>query len=480
MWLLLFTLCPLTGWGTQSYSYDNLNNLEGLPTAGTFHNTGFRLRDVSGYNSSGFSLNRSRMSWLHSIERPNELTDSFYTARFDYDGDAQRIRMRMYNNGGTSYLHYTHCYPSDNTELIRDRNGNFTWNYYAGGDYYTAKAVQRAHTTGSDTLYQIYRDNLGSVVMYASHTGSSYRFRYSPWGTRLTGAGSETSCTLGQCPAGPFTRTYTGHEELWQFGLLNANARLYNPYIGRFISAAAGALSSVGLGAIGIGGTGFFVGFANGAITGAGSNLIQAGMNYAFLGVPYSYDWKEFLMQTAISGAIGGITGGIQARMDGNNFWTGKHIPVQTSTKQAQTVINSNVLPDNDYIAKEMRNLGFPEESINVTCEVFDEAKAIPGFGKESGTSSVYLGISENNIKYVGITKRDPFIRAMEHKRSMSINSRLNFKPLPGTGSLSTVDSRRIEQLFINQDRPKKMLILNNRRNSIAPKFWKKFGLFKQ
>ncbi len=47
---------------------------------------------------------------------------------------------------------------------------------------------------------------------------------------------SETSCALGQCPAGPFTRTYTGHEELWQFGLLNANARLYNPYIGRFIS----------------------------------------------------------------------------------------------------------------------------------------------------------------------------------------------------------------------------------------------------
>lgn len=47
---------------------------------------------------------------------------------------------------------------------------------------------------------------------------------------------SETSVALGQCPAGPFTRTYTGHEEMWQFGLLNANARLYNPYLGRFIS----------------------------------------------------------------------------------------------------------------------------------------------------------------------------------------------------------------------------------------------------
>lgn len=35
---------------------------------------------------------------------------------------------------------------------------------------------------------------------------------------------------------GPFYRTYTGHEDLWMFGLLNANARLYSPYMGRFVS----------------------------------------------------------------------------------------------------------------------------------------------------------------------------------------------------------------------------------------------------
>ncbi len=37
-------------------------------------------------------------------------------------------------------------------------------------------------------------------------------------------------------PFGPFYRTYTGHEDLWMFGLLNANARLYSPYLGRFVS----------------------------------------------------------------------------------------------------------------------------------------------------------------------------------------------------------------------------------------------------
>lgn len=34
----------------------------------------------------------------------------------------------------------------------------------------------------------------------------------------------------------PIYRTYTGHEDLWMFGLINANARLYSPYLGRFVS----------------------------------------------------------------------------------------------------------------------------------------------------------------------------------------------------------------------------------------------------
>ena len=40
----------------------------------------------------------------------------------------------------------------------------------------------------------------------------------------------------GPSDFGPFYRTYTGHEDLWMFGLLNANARLYSPYLGRFVS----------------------------------------------------------------------------------------------------------------------------------------------------------------------------------------------------------------------------------------------------
>ncbi|MBO6126317.1 MAG: RHS repeat-associated core domain-containing protein [Bacteroidaceae bacterium] len=63
-----------------------------------------------------------------------------------------------------------------------------------------------------------------------------FQFSYSPWGVR-TRIGDETNFYLpGEGIYGPFYRTYTGHEDLWMFGLLNANARLYSPYLGRFVS----------------------------------------------------------------------------------------------------------------------------------------------------------------------------------------------------------------------------------------------------
>src|SRR5262249_21211444 len=52
------------------------------------------------------------------------------------------------------------------------------------------------------------------------------RQNFDAWGRRLaSGAPSAT------------TRGFTGHEELDSYGLVNMNARLYDPVIGRFLSA---------------------------------------------------------------------------------------------------------------------------------------------------------------------------------------------------------------------------------------------------
>ncbi len=81
---------------------------------------------------------------------------------------------------------------------------------------------------------------------------------------------------------------------------------------------------------------------ANAALTGAVSNVLQGGMNYAFLGVPYDFNVKDFLLQTAISGVIGGVTGGIQAKQSGANFWTGK-----SATSSLSSQIHAEKAPTN-------------------------------------------------------------------------------------------------------------------------------------
>ena len=94
------------------------------------------------------------------------------------------------------------------------------------------------HEFTGPSLYHISRDNLGSVLLYENSLGMHYQYSYSPWGVRTYLTGDTIHfCQPGEEPLiAPFYRTYTGHEDLWMFGLLNANARLYSPYLGRFIS----------------------------------------------------------------------------------------------------------------------------------------------------------------------------------------------------------------------------------------------------
>ena len=71
-------------------------------------------------------------------------------------------------------------------------------------------------------------DHLGSVMkLVDSKVHSKYEARYTPFGVRTI-----VKNDLGY----NFPRGYTMHEHLDQFGVINANARLYDPYLARFLS----------------------------------------------------------------------------------------------------------------------------------------------------------------------------------------------------------------------------------------------------
>ena len=83
-------------------------------------------------------------------------------------------------------------------------------------------------------MYYIHKDNLGSFDKVTDQSGSvvdSYSF--DAWGNRRSTSdwtASETGITH------LFSRGFTGHEHLDEFGLINMNGRCYDPLLGRFLS----------------------------------------------------------------------------------------------------------------------------------------------------------------------------------------------------------------------------------------------------
>jgi RHS repeat-associated protein len=107
---------------------------------------------------------------------------------------------------------------------------------YLGGDAYSAPMVYIKQKNGSWTLYNIGRDYLGSITQIATTDGTPVaEYSYDPWG-RLRNPQTLSIYARGNEPTLMLGRGFTGHEHLTQFGLINMNARLYDPLVGRFLS----------------------------------------------------------------------------------------------------------------------------------------------------------------------------------------------------------------------------------------------------
>ena len=87
---------------------------------------------------------------------------------------------------------------------------------------------------GTTTWRYFVLDHLGSTAAVTDGSGAVIeRDAYDPWGKRRNLNGSDdTSCSLPSVAL----RGYTGHEHIDSECLINANARIYDPTIGRFMS----------------------------------------------------------------------------------------------------------------------------------------------------------------------------------------------------------------------------------------------------
>jgi RHS repeat-associated protein len=225
----------LTGYGNNSSQYDNKGNITSKSDVGSFA--------YSYYSSNPYAIIRTMLNnpaipiriqnvTYTSFKRPGSISENGYAANFTYNGNDDRVKMSLTKDGNSELTRY---YISDCYEIDDPAVGSMKEKLYLGGDFYTATAVYVKSGTGSWQLYYIARDYLGSITHVTNSTGSvTQQISYDAWGRlrdyydQLYTPGNDPTLFLG--------RGYTGHEHLPWFGLINMNARLYDPAVGRFLS----------------------------------------------------------------------------------------------------------------------------------------------------------------------------------------------------------------------------------------------------
>ncbi|SJL20503.1 RHS repeat domain-containing protein [Porphyromonas gingivalis] len=227
-----------------SFSYTPNGNVTEISNIGKFIystqspyrivNMGLKMGAEAFADSTGQNISYA------SFDRPLTISGNGYTATLTYTDDYSRttmtIRSPMLKDPFFKRT-YIGNYEADSYGTQRKNIER----YYIGGDAYSAPAVYVRVNSGQWKLHYIYRDYQGSVTDITDASGTVvHRMRYSPWGKLLHTDG--TPYTRSEELSTDYDRLlflgrgYTGHEYLPWFGLVNMNARLYDPAIGRFLS----------------------------------------------------------------------------------------------------------------------------------------------------------------------------------------------------------------------------------------------------
>jgi len=108
---------------------------------------------------------------------------------------------------------------------------------YLDGSPYTAYIMLEKTGTADLQTYYLHRDYLGSITQISNNNGNLVaEYNYDAWG-RLRNPSNWQVYSQSTQPTMLYGgRGYTGHEQLNQFGLINMNARLYDPLLGRFLA----------------------------------------------------------------------------------------------------------------------------------------------------------------------------------------------------------------------------------------------------
>lgn len=162
--------------------------------------------------------------------QPAYITEGDLKLDYLYGSDYQRIKSSLKLNGS---VQETITYLGDYERKVKAGNTYDIYYIHAGSEL-VAMAVKT--NGGAAAIYYTYTDYLGSIIQVTNSSGyavSGTEQNYDAWGRRRTVAGAYSGLVA---PPDWLIRGYTGHEQLWDFRLINMNGRIYDPVLARMHS----------------------------------------------------------------------------------------------------------------------------------------------------------------------------------------------------------------------------------------------------
>jgi len=233
---------------SKKYRYDDIGNILSKSDYATAYiygqgNAGphavTQIKDLNdqlvsfAYDDNGNMLNGvDRLITYTSFDKPFNLSRQGKTTRFEYDANQNRVR-QIKGSDITTYIN-----PRWDTGVHYEKEQSATeikHKHFINAGNIPIAIYTMIENSSKTELRFLHKDHLGSVTTITAENGSIVEdLSYQAFGDRRNSDWSDATTELSSDTS---HHGFTGHEHLDSLGLIHMNARLYDPKLGRFITA---------------------------------------------------------------------------------------------------------------------------------------------------------------------------------------------------------------------------------------------------
>ncbi len=242
----LVNLGNCTGGAGKTVSYDRIGNITFKSDVGHYTYSGAgphavtrtdgTLNEDYFYDANGnMELGAGRTITWAAFNKVSTILDGGITTAFTYDADSSRVKMSD-SRGATFYFA---AFGVMAEKLVKTGSTDTKWTNYlfAGGAMVGVEITDEVNGTVQAAEFNYFvTDHLGSIAVITDELGVVIeRLSYDAWGKRRYPDGGDD--INGTLTSSVMSRGFTGHEMLDDTDLVQMNGRIYDPSLGKFLSA---------------------------------------------------------------------------------------------------------------------------------------------------------------------------------------------------------------------------------------------------